>query len=414
MPKKGFTLIAAIFIVVGMAILGLTTVALVASDSGISVKNYKSLQAFYIADAGLEYYLKQLADSNDWSVPPPVLEEQDFNNGVLTLAVLSASANQVTFSSTGRVTQGLVSYERVLAMTVTRDPGGVGGIISDYLIYGGSGGGATNVGNNVVINGAIFVDADLIIDNNSFISGDAYASGEITLGGGASVTGTIEPSSDLPTTFPTLETTFYDGLLAQAALQPAGDWTITTSTLFAAQSPYLVNGNVTFQGGETISTSGSVIVAATGNVSVGNNAIIGDNLSVIAGGSINMANNVTLGKSGSWYSAGDLDVGNNFEIGGVGSGEGTAFLAKGDIQLGNLDVNDGKFNGLIFCEGDFIQTGNNFHFEGNILAGHMGLVGNNATLLANPTLVSLVDIPAFGVSLGEVGEIELTNWQETY
>ena len=60
--KKGFTLVAAIFILLVMTLLAVTTSTFISSDAVIAVKNYYSQDAFYVASSGMEYYLKQLDD----------------------------------------------------------------------------------------------------------------------------------------------------------------------------------------------------------------------------------------------------------------------------------------------------------------------------------------------------------------
>ncbi|MBU0502664.1 MAG: hypothetical protein KJ811_05440, partial [Candidatus Margulisbacteria bacterium] len=184
--------------------------------------------------------------------------------------------------------------------------------------------------------------------------------------------------------------------------------------LTSAQSPYLINGDITINNEAVVTVLGQVKIVATNNISIQNNVILGDNLMIVAGGEIDVGNNVQIGCSGNWFSRGLINVGNNFDIGGLLEGEGVAFLSQADIHLGNLAVNSGKFNGLIFCEGSFVQTGNNFRFEGSVLAGLMGQVGNNATLISNPNLTDYTNVPGITENITAEASVELINWNELY
>ncbi|MBU0502141.1 MAG: hypothetical protein KJ811_02725 [Candidatus Margulisbacteria bacterium] len=245
--RKGFALIASIFIVMGMTVLALTTVNFISSDSEIAVKNYHSLRAFYVAVAGVERYLLLLQADDNWA-SPPACSNQSFADGVFSIETGEALRDQITFNVTGTIVVGLNAYDRKISLTVLRTVGGITQIIDDYLIYGGAGGSTTNIGSNSFIYGDLFVDTNLVIDNNTLISGDAYAAGSIEIGNGSVVTGTVEAYSDQGQTFPSIEAVYYDNLLGQAALEPKADWAFGSINLTSAQSPYLINGDITIKG----------------------------------------------------------------------------------------------------------------------------------------------------------------------
>ncbi|MFH1683392.1 MAG: pilus assembly PilX N-terminal domain-containing protein [Candidatus Margulisiibacteriota bacterium] len=406
--KKGFTLVAAVFILLVMTLLAITTSTFVASDAVVAVKNYNSLDAFYIASSGMEYYMKQLDGDDNWSTPPAG-KVKDFSGGTFIIETTNESRNRITFTSTGLVTVEGTTYSRVIRPTIQRTTGGLSDILSEYVVYwggGGSGDGST-IDNNATIVGDIFINSDLTLGNNINITGDALSTGSIEVGSGTSVTGTIETGIEPPYPPPTLETTYYDGQIAVAATSSL-ESQIYDDTTFSNTT--YVKGDVTFDLNANISVAGNAVIVATGKVTVKNNVIVGDNLTVIAGGIIDISNNAILGKSGVWYSSTAIIVGNNAEVSDVEVGEGTQFITPGDVTFGN----NIEFYGFLYVGGDFIQTGNNFYFEGNMIIGGDINVDENTTLILNPDLVDPGDIE--GLTGDESGPetFEITEWEEVY
>ena len=117
--RAGFTIIAAIFIVVIMALLAMVISTFIASDAIMAVRNYYSLKTFYIANAGAEYYLQQLSQSADWSTPP-AKETKNFAGGVFSIATTDEARKQITLISTGTLTQEGKTYQRSVMINITR------------------------------------------------------------------------------------------------------------------------------------------------------------------------------------------------------------------------------------------------------------------------------------------------------
>ena len=406
--KAGFTLVAAIFILLVMTLLAVTTSTFISSDAVIAVKNYYSQDAFYIASSGMEFYLKQLDDDDDWS-SPPTDKVKNFSGGEFVITPADGSKrNRITFTVAGLVTIEGVTYKRMIRPTIQRTTGGLGDILGEYVVYwGGEGGGDSTIGNNVTINGDIFVNGDLNIGNNGNVSGDVYATGEVNSGDGTDISGTTESDAEPPYDPPTLETTYYDIQIANAVGCGVGDTTWDNENIPGLTE---IDGNLTVNQNKTISLTGVATVVVTGTVLIRNNARIGDNIRVIAGGLITIQNNVILGKNQLWYSTVGFDVGNNAEVGTVEVGEGTQFITPGNISFGN----NIEYYGFIYCGGDIVQTGNNFYFEGNMIVGGDINVDNNTTLILNPDLVDPADI--IGVGEGMEGEesFTVTRWEEVY
>ena len=89
--KQGYNLIATIFILLIMVALVFTIASLLSSDARLSVKNANSQRAFYIASSGLENYLFELRQSNDWASPPPLMSK-NFAGGAFSVTTTNESS----------------------------------------------------------------------------------------------------------------------------------------------------------------------------------------------------------------------------------------------------------------------------------------------------------------------------------
>ncbi|HEU4724280.1 MAG TPA: hypothetical protein VFU59_03180 [Candidatus Eisenbacteria bacterium] len=66
-PDAGFSVVLVTATILVLLILGLALVSLVSENSGLSVHHVQSSQAFYAAQAGLEYGVKKLSSNPSWS-----------------------------------------------------------------------------------------------------------------------------------------------------------------------------------------------------------------------------------------------------------------------------------------------------------------------------------------------------------
>ncbi|HET9951955.1 MAG TPA: hypothetical protein VFS09_09190 [Candidatus Eisenbacteria bacterium] len=71
-PDAGFSVVLVTATILVLLILGLAMVSLVSENSGLSVHHVQSSQAFYVAQAGLEYAIEKLSADPSWrGLPPP-------------------------------------------------------------------------------------------------------------------------------------------------------------------------------------------------------------------------------------------------------------------------------------------------------------------------------------------------------
>lgn len=391
-----------------LIVVAFTVSTFLSTDSIIAVKNRNSLQAFYIASSGMEYYLNELERDSDWS-SPPTTESHEFGGGLFTITTTNEQKNSITFTITGLFTFEGETYQRAVRPTIQRTAGGLGDILAEYVLYWGegSGGDGSFIDNNATIIGNMYTGSTLEIGTNVNVSGDVESIDDVIVGAGSTIEGELQTGVEPPYGQPSLETSWYDSQIAIAATYPSGNQSWDSQ---AISGTTYINGDLTMKNNANITVTGVATIIVTGNISLQLNVIVGDNLTVIAGGAINISNNVDIGLDGLWYSSVSIDVGNNAEVSDVNVGQGTIFITPGDVTFGN----NIEFYGFLYAGGDFVQTGNNFYFEGNMIIGGDINVDENTTLVLNPDLVSAEDLIGIGEGMEGVETIDVTSWDEVY
>lgn len=404
-PRNGFTLVATIFIILVIAVLAIITSTFISSDAVLAVRNINSLKAFYISNAGVEYYLKQLQNDSDWT-SPPTKETRTFAGGVFAISTTNESASQITFTVTSFLTLEGKTYSRSINLLVTGGSlGGVNGIANQYSIYMGGGvGGGASLGNNATVNGNVYINGNLSMGSGATVTGDATATGSIS---GGTVQGSKESGAPPPPNPPTLEVTYYTNQINYANTNPTVVGTYAVPSSLSPGTVY-VRGDVTINNNVTL--TGVSTIVATGTVTTGSNITIGNNLTIIAGGQITMVNAVTIGAKGLWYSATGILFKNTGTVSDVNVGDGSAFITPGDI----IAKNNLNFSGFIYAGGT-LSIKNNMTFSGLMVAKTLD-VGNNSNLTVNPSSMDFNAIPGIsggtaGTSSGSMG---ISGWGEIY
>lgn len=398
MKRRGVTLIAVMFIILALTIFVVSLTSLLFAGSNLAVRGYFSLKTFYITGAGQEYYLNQLSRDTDWSTPP-LAATRAFNGGFFRIATASASKDAITVTITGILTAEGVTYFRTVCSSLVRS---IGGFANYPLYFAGtaSGDDTTNLGNNVIINGDIFFNANVNLGANTTVNGDLSSTGTIT-GSTNEVNGSVNPNTPTPEGFPKLDTTYYDKEIATAESEAPQNKTLSGTI----SGTYYVHGNLTVANNAYVNANTKLV--ATGWIDIQNNVTIKDNTEVIGGGEVTIQNNVDIGKKCIFYSSIGFSINNNLEVGSVTVGGGSVFLTPGFIDVNN----NCNINGLLYA-GGAINIHNNVEFNGNIVGGFLDGLGNNCTVTLNTTLVNYDAIA--GLEGETSGHIDVTNWLEVY
>ncbi len=101
---KGISLVAVVIVMLIAAMLALLIASFISSGNMSAVTDMQAEQAFYIAQAGMEWYLEELENNNNWKTPPAVKTNQSFGTGAFSISYANADTRDIDVTSTGKVT----------------------------------------------------------------------------------------------------------------------------------------------------------------------------------------------------------------------------------------------------------------------------------------------------------------------
>ncbi len=334
-------------------------------ESGIRVSEN---QSFYAAEAGLNkaiWYLStptaQGGKGTSWRVTS---SQEAFGRGKYYITVRDSATGEVQIISTGEVL-------------------GIRKTVSQSLV---------SAGTPSAFNYSLFSNSASTISGSAIVYGDMYVNGNTTLTDYVHVqdgelfhpTGTTITTSGSPTytdggapnpvpTFPTLDTSFYDGQISIAQGVAAGNVTYTDATVNLNGSTVYVKGNVTIAGNTTFNGPGSVV--ATGTISISGNTYSTGSVKFISNGQISATGN-TYTDGSTYYSTASIYAAGNTRV-SVGS-----FITKGNVTLGgNLNM-----SGIIYAKGSATLT-ENVQVTGSLVTNSVSEISDNAHITYDPAYI---------------------------
>lgn len=248
---------------------------------GVTAQSLRT-KALYIAEAGVHKAI--------WYIATPVSQggkgtswrtaglTENFAEGSYTMTVANASQPQQILITASGEAAGVIRALQV-RITASSLPAAF-----DYALYNN---GNLTVKGSVTIGGDVFANGNAEIKNPAVVSGNVFVPEGNTISGNGTygVGGTLID----PPQMPYLDTSYYDGDIASARLQPAGDQTLSNLTL-SDQTIY-VNGNATVSG-----LTGSGKIVASGNITFSGDTN-SPNITFIAGNSIDISGNTNVSGS---------------------------------------------------------------------------------------------------------------------
>jgi len=322
-------LIAAIAIMLVLALFSIVAMSLVgAQTSQTATGLVESTQAFYLAHAGLEWYMQQLAGDDDWS-DETAPAAQSLGPGTFEISLSNHSTDSIDVKSTGKVMgPDTRNRERWISATIKRK------LPVDYAVFWQDDGPGyqlifSNSGSGTDVVGDMWSRGSAYIGSNSSIANGKiyYAQGETISGSGSYTAQVVEPP------FPqilTLDTTYYDDLMT--------DWNsridAANSSISSGRRDLTLHSNVDWTG-QNISQrdidtngfdiTGTNFTVACRSFNLENNSEIDSN-----------ASNFTINCSGDFSMAGNsrinandyrINCSNNFLM------SGTSTINSSDFEL---------------------------------------------------------------------------------
>jgi cytoskeletal protein CcmA (bactofilin family) len=277
--KRGNILITFVLIMVlALVVFSLYFVISGRLRSATGGANYS--KALYVAEAGIHKAI--------WNIITPVSQggmgtgwrtaglNELYGEGMYTMIVENtADPDEILVTSSAEVA-GIVRKVQV-KLVASSLPAAF-----DYALYNN---GNLNVGGSVTIKGDVFADGNITVNNPAKVSGEVFVPEGNTISGSGQYTVGGELTD--PPEMPFLNTSYYDGYITTAGLQPAGNLTLDNYNL-NGQTIY-VNGNVTIKG--TLTGTGRIV--ASGDISF-NNTTTPVSVEYIAGNTLQLSGNSNI------------------------------------------------------------------------------------------------------------------------
>jgi hypothetical protein len=341
--------IALILAMLLFGILGTSTVHLTANMLASANEDLQSSQAFYVAEGGLQYvHMSQLNGDSDFSdnVPPT---DPPFGNNAIALSpgeFWVEYLNQATDSVTVKITSRVGSAVRVIEQSA-----GQSGTGQQYVTMAGgninANGSSGNIYGDVGLRGNINVDEDVVVNGNIY--------------------------EDPNLVLPTLDFNTYEAMCDSTH---SGNLTISSNYT----GDLCVTGNVKINAGVTYTG----LLYADGNID-----IQGDNV-VVNGSLLSEGNVVADHRDGLQFNAQEIAPGQHMpaiaNMGNLSIKDSDGMVVNGVIwNDGNLDLtnsDDLQYRGSFMIGGNVIlnSTSNiSVTFDADLLAGIPGLSGGGGT-----------------------------------
>jgi len=378
---EGFALVVAIFFVVVFAILGIVVVSLISGENILALRDYNSVRAFHLAEAGLRYTVAaSLAADSDWSDNTGF--SKTLSPGYFTVTYLSKAKKRCTLQCTGVV--GGISR----TLTVLLKKSGLPDAF-DYAVCTFNYASETlYIQNTSAIYGDFYYDGTVIMQNSSQLLNGTMFSDSLTLQHSASCA-SWEPITPVePIVF---TSTYYDNLLAETTKSATSALDINSGTMNLSGGTYYYT-SITIRGDAQVNGPGT-LVATTGDFILQNSAIIGDNVNLIVKGQSYFQNSASVGANLNLTSQGSVHVENSQTVPAE-----SVFFSYGDITFDNTayfwgsvmapsgeisSVNSTTFNGLLY--GDTLNLQNSTHLNGSAAVGSIGYFKNSTVVTYDPS-----------------------------
>lgn len=320
--ESGVALVAVMIIILLLTILGAGLLSSALLENKIVHRLEDQKQAFYLAQAGIEYSRFQLQKDLTWRVNGEV---QTLANGTFTLHVHDNGANRLRIRSTGSV--GKVSKTLEVGVYYTQGKS----IVEQLATYALLGGGSMSFGNNVELK-----KGDLRSNENITFSHNVTSDGQIIAGG--TIVGSLSgvDVEENASVFPIPEID-WEGLRTEAIksgryltswearlfrngvvnyIDGSGlpDHTVEVSKWednISLDGILVIRGNLVFEHNNVeIFSRNGLMIFVDGNVTFHNNTTL--SAAIFARGDIQFKNNATI--EGAVYASGTIEFKNNTEI----------------------------------------------------------------------------------------------------
>lgn len=258
--KKAQALIAAIAIIVILALFAVVSASLLGTQTAQTATGLvESTQSLYLANAGLEWYLEQLANDNDWT--DQVNQTKSFANGTFNIEVSNITSSSIDIKSTGLVLgpDGR-NRERFLTARAKKIPSA----FLFALFWGRDTGSTLQLRNTTTVNGDLWSRGNSEIQSGSSVTNIAYCPDNQDITGSGSFTKI--PVSSPYLEMPQISQTPYDNIMGSFNSYIDNYGTNSDQT---QNTNLVLNGDII--GCRNFTTTGNITISGNGYIIAGQN-----------------------------------------------------------------------------------------------------------------------------------------------
>lgn len=409
--RSGFALIVAIFVILLFAVLGVVVVSLLSGENIAALRDYNSVRAFQLAEAGIRYTVaSSLAADSDWSDNAGF--SKDLGAGSFTISYLQQEKRRVILRSVGSVG----GINRTLTVNIRKsglpdafDFGMFSSNPDETTLY---------IQNEATIYGGYYFNGPVVMQNSSRLLNGTLFSTSLELQHDA-YCASWEPVPEIP--FPAFDPSYYDNLLAETSKGAVSALDISSGTLDLGGGTHYYT-SVTVRGDAVVTGTGT-LVATTGDFTLSNTARLGDNITVIFKGNATLDNSSGVGANFNLIGYGDVEINNTQNV-----PPEAIFFSYGNITWDNISqywgsilapsgeissLNGTTFNGLLYSNSVNLQ--NDTHLNGAAVVQSVGYFKNFAVVTYDPAKLPST-IPEGFEGAGESTEegLYITDWAESF
>ncbi len=316
--RRGATLPIVMGMVVVITIFGAGLLASAAATRLDAIRRQQSLQCFWGAESALALVRHRLFTDPSYRSAPTAVA---FTSGLMRAEARVVKAGDL-FTVTARGSNTANRLDRRIQQEFQLQQFGYW---DDFALFAGLGG--ADLGQSVSIYGDVYCEGDLRMSQSAAIFESLYCQGDLNMSQSAAIYdeafigGTISlknasmiyggsypfsspanPYYIVQPTVPPLDPSYYNSLLAHAAIQDSG-LNFSSNINLAGQTKFVM-GSASLQQIKTLTSSpGGGILVVRDSFSIQQSCQIGPNVTVICGGNFEMGQSTRIGTNALIYSA---------------------------------------------------------------------------------------------------------------
>ena len=413
--RRGATLAMVLGLLVVVSLLGIGLLNSAGSSRVDAVRRQQSLQCFWGAESALALARTRLYTDESYRNYPTTIA---FSNGLMVAKATVAKAGN-TYTVTATASNTYSRLDRRLTQDFTLQSLG---FWDDFALFAGTGGidmsqsvsiygdvyceGDLRMAQSAAIFESLYCEGDLDMSQSAVIYEEAYIGGNISMGQSSVIYGGSYPFSSpanpyyiVGPTVPTLDTSFYDSLLAIAASSNSG-LNFNNNINLGGQVKF-VNGSASLKMSKTLtSTPGGGVLVVKNNFDIKQSCQIGPNVTVICGQNFAMGQSTRIGTNALIYAGSSIDM----KQSGIVASK-AAIVTPGDVTMRQA----AQASGFIYAGGS-LDLSQSIAIQGLAYAGVDADLSQSVMITYSKTVLPWTMPP--GIATNSAVQMVPQKWRE--